>query len=169
MPKPLERRPQRVLESSMNDQPISILVVDDDPDCRLLIREAIAQSKIANEVYEAADGREALDIIFQRGEHQESPRPVLVYLDIEMPGLSGQEVLRQVKSSPAHCDIPVVMMTGLCDERQMEQAARNGANSYTLKPANARQFLETVLESTNYWMTIHQYPEHHIPAECCRR
>ena len=60
-------------------------------------------------------------------------------------------------------------MTGVCDERQMEQAARNGANSYTLKPANARQFLETVLESTSYWMTIHQYPEHHMPAECCRR
>ena len=51
----------------------------------------------------------------------------------------------------------------------MKKAAANGANSYTLKPANAEQFLRTVLASTNYWLTIHQYPEHHLPAEQCRR
>ena len=66
-------------------------------------------------------------------------------------------------------DIPVVMMTGVSDEEQMKQAAANGANSYTIKPANAEQFLRTVLASTNYWLTIHQYPEHHLPAEECRR
>lgn len=152
----------------MTEQPISILVVDDDPDCRLLIKEAIAQSKIANHVYEAADGREALDFVFRRGGFANAPRPGLIYLDIEMPGLSGQEVLRSVKGSPEHCDIPVVMMTGLCDEQQMEQAARSGANSYTLKPASAAQFLQTVLESTNYWMTIHQQPDRHLPPEQCR-
>ena len=44
-----------------------------------------------------------------------------------------------------------------------------GANSYTLKPANAEQFLRTVLASTNYWLTIHQYPDHHLPPESCKR
>ena len=51
----------------------------------------------------------------------------------------------------------------------MHEAAANGANSYTLKPANAEQFLRTVLASTTYWLTIHQYPGHHLPAEACRR
>jgi len=51
----------------------------------------------------------------------------------------------------------------------MAQAAKNGANSYTLKPANAEQFLRTVLASTTYWLTIHQYPTHHLPAVACRR
>jgi hypothetical protein len=51
----------------------------------------------------------------------------------------------------------------------MERAAQNGANSYTLKPANAEQFLRTVLDSTNYWMKIHQYPDHHMPRDACRR
>ncbi len=152
-----------------NQEPVPILVVDDDPDCRLLIREAIAQCQVANAVYEAATGQEALDFIFQRGAHKGAPRPALVYLDIEMPGLSGQEVLKRVKKSPDHCDIAVVMMTGLCDERQMEQAARNGANSYTLKPVSPQRFLETVQESTNYWTMIHQYPDRHLPAEQCRR
>ena len=60
-------------------------------------------------------------------------------------------------------------MTGVCDEQQMQLAAANGANSYTIKPANAEQFLRTVLASTNYWLTIHQYPKHHMPVEQCRR
>jgi len=153
----------------MKHQQVPILVIDNDPDCRLLIREAIAQCRVPARVYEAADGREALDFVFQRGRHKNAPRPALVYLDIEMPGLSGQDVLRQMKLSPALCDIPVVMMTGLCDEQQMQQAARNGANSFTLKPANAEQFMQTVLESTNYWTTIHQLPEHHLAPELCRR
>ena len=115
------------------------------------------------------DGQSALDFIFQRGRFKDAPRPGLVFLDIEMPGIDGQEVLRQVKSSPQHRQIPVVMMTGVSDEHQMELAARNGANSYTLKPARAEQFLRTVLDSTNYWMKIHQYPDHHLPKDECRR
>jgi hypothetical protein len=63
----------------------------------------------------------------------------------------------------------VVMMTGVSDEVQMRIAAETGANSYTIKPANAEQFLRTVLTSTRYWLTIHQHPDHHLPAEQCRR
>lgn len=162
-------RTEKNMRMAQAGAPITILLVDDDPDCRLLIREAIAQCKICNQVYEAENGQAALDFVFQRGQHAGMPRPGLVYLDIEMPGLSGQQVLRAIKSSPEHRDIPVVMMTGVSDTAQMEEAARNGANSYTIKPANAEQFLKTVLASTNYWMTIHQYPDHHIAAEECRR
>jgi CheY-like chemotaxis protein len=152
-----------------NSDVITILLVDDDPDCRELIRDAIAGSKLSNSVFEVPDGRSALDFVFRRGPHADAPRPGLIFLDIEMPGLSGQDVLKAVKTSPEHRDIPVVMMTGVSDEKQMQEAARNGANSYTIKPANAVQFLETVLASTNYWLQIHQYPDHHLPANACRR
>ena len=148
---------------------INILLVDDDEDCRFLIREAISECKILNNVYEVNDGKSALDFVFRRGPYANAPRPGLIYLDIEMPGMNGQEVLKIIKSTPELRDIPVVMMTGVCDENQMERAAQNGANSYTLKPANAEQFLRTVLDSTNYWMRIHQYPDHHLPKDECRR
>jgi AmiR/NasT family two-component response regulator len=61
------------------------------------------------------------------------------------------------------------MMTGLSDEKQMRRAAEAGANSYTIKPASAEQFLKTVVSSTHYWLTIHQYPDHHVPPDDCRR
>lgn len=160
---------ERFSEMSNQEDPIVILLVDDDPDCRLLIREAISQCRIANTVYEVENGQEAMDFVFRRGRHVNAPRPGLIYLDIEMPGVTGQEVLKAVKSSPEHREIPIVMMTGVSDEEQMELAAQNGANSYTIKPANAQQFLKTVLASTNYWMTVHQYPQRHLPAEAARR
>lgn len=96
-------------------------------------------------------------------------RPGLIYLDIEMPGMNGIELLKWIKSQENLREIPVVMMTGVSDETQMRLAADAGANSYTIKPAKAEQFLQTVLTSTKYWLTIHQYPEHHLPPEECRR
>lgn len=157
------------LTITCNDEPITILLVDDDDDCRSLIRDAIAECKVSNEVHETRNGREALDFLQRKGAFADAPRPGLIYLDIEMPGLDGQSVLKEIKSNPALRDIPVVMMTGVSDEKQMAEAARNGANSYTLKPASADQFLRTVLASTAYWLKIHQYPSHHLPAVACRR
>jgi CheY-like chemotaxis protein len=148
---------------------ITILLVDDDEDCRMLIRDAITDSKVSNHVFEVANGEDALDFLRRKGQWKNAPRPGLIYLDIEMPGMDGQAVLRAIKADPDLRDIPVVMMTGLSDEQQMRTAAMAGANSYTIKPANAAQFLKTVVSSTNYWLTIHQYPDHHMPPEDCRR
>jgi CheY-like chemotaxis protein len=150
-------------------QPIAILLVDDDPDCRMLIRDAIDESRMSNRVYEVADGLEAMEFLARKGRFADAPRPGLIYLDIEMPGMNGQETLKRIRSMPEFRDTPVVMMTGVSDEKQIKEAALNGANSYTIKPANAEQFLRTVLTSTAYWLTVHQYPAHHLPAEQCRR
>ena len=157
------------LTLSNDSEPITILLVDDDADCRLLIRDAIDECRVSNQVFEVPDGAEALDFLYARGKHAGVVRPGLIFLDIEMPGINGQETLKRIRSDPQFRDVPVVMMTGVADERQMEEAAANGANSYTVKPANAEQFLRTVLASTNYWLTIHQYPRHHVPQSACRR
>src|SRR5688500_12501879 len=148
---------------------ITILLVDDDPDCRMLLRDAITECKVSNSVFEVSNGKEALDFLKRRSPYTHAPRPGLIYLDLEMPHLNGQETLKQIKADPELRDIPDVMMTGVADEKEMKVAMENGANSYTLKPANVEQFIRTVLASTSYWLTIHQYPEHHAPAETCRR
>ena len=157
------------LTLSQNSEAITILLVDDDADCRMLIRDAIEACKVSNQVFEVRNGAEALDFLYARGNHTGAIRPGLIFLDIEMPAMDGQETLKRIRNDERFREIPIVMMTGVADERQMEQAAANGANSYTIKPANAEQFLRTVLASTNYWLTIHQYPKHHLPQEQCRR
>lgn len=167
------RRPDRHashprMEGSSNS-PMTILIVDDDPDCRELIRDAIDQCKVSNETHEVSSGEEALRFLMREDAFASAPRPGLIYLDVEMGGIDGLETLRRIR---AHCelrDIPVVMMTGLCTESHMKRAAEYGANSYTLKPASAEQFLHTVLASTDYWLQIHQSPSRHLPQELCRR
>jgi CheY-like chemotaxis protein len=154
---------------SPDGEPIAILLVDDDPDCRLLIRDAIDASRVSSRVFEASNGREALAFLRREGRFADAPKPGLIYLDIEMPGMGGQEALRAVRAMPEFRDTPVVMMTGVSDEAEMKRAAEGGANSYTLKPASAEQFLRTVLASTSYWLTVHQYPNHRLPQDACRR
>lgn len=162
-------KPVSELVITRDDNPITILLVDDDPDCRMLIRDAIAECKVANRVFEVGDGQSALDFLQRKGPYVDAPRPGLIYLDIEMPYMDGLQTLQRIKGDPELSEIPVVMMTGVCSEEQMRTAARCGANSYTLKPANAEQFLRTVLASTNYWLTVHQYPQRHLPPEQCLR
>jgi two-component system response regulator len=164
-----QKKPTSGMTLTHNEEPIVILLVDDDPDCRMLIRDAISQCKVSNKIFEACDGKEALDFLRRQGKFKDAPRPGLIYMDIEMPKMDGQTALRAIKADPMFRDIPVVMMTGVCDEQQMKTAADNGANSYTVKPANAEQFLRTVLVSTNYWLTIHQQPEHHVDPTSARR
>lgn len=151
------------------DEPITILLVDDDADCRMLVRDAIESSKVSNRTFEVSSGLEAIEFLHRRGAFSDAPKPGLIYLDLEMPGMGGQETLLAIRALPEFKETPVIMMTGMCDEGEMRKAAANGANSYTLKPASAEQFISTVLASTKYWLTVHQYPNRHLPQEDCRR
>lgn len=151
------------------DAPVTILLVDDDPDCRMLVKDAIADSKVRNRVFEVGNAEEALQFLRREANFADAPQPGLIYLDIEMPGLNGIDLLKKIKEDPNLRHITVVMMTGVSDDEQLRNAAAAGANSYTIKPANAEQFLRTVIDSANYWLTIHQYPDHHMPRNQCRR
>src|SRR5690349_11389709 len=105
-----------------NDQPVAILIVDDDPDCRMIIRDAISASKVSNSIYEVGDGAEALEFLKRKGRHAQAPRPGLIFMDIEMPRMDGQETVKRIKADPELRDIPIVMMTGVADEAQMRTA-----------------------------------------------
>jgi CheY-like chemotaxis protein len=137
---------------------ISILLVDDDEDCRLLVRDAIESANVKNDVFEVSDGAQALAFIRRQLPYEEAPRPGLVYLDIDMPNLNGLEVLKELKSDADTKDIPVVMMTALDDDKEKLEAARLGANSYCVKPTDPFHFIETVIKATDYWLTIHKSP-----------
>jgi CheY-like chemotaxis protein len=163
----LEKKPNEGADPQ--EDPITVLLIDDDPDCRMLVKDAIASSKVRNSVFEVCNAEEGLAFLKRQAQFANAPRPGLIYLDIEMPGIDGIELLKKIKEDPDLRHITVVMMTGVSDEEQLRKAAAAGANSYTIKPANAEQFLKTVIDSANYWLAIHQYPDHHLPQEKCRR
>ena len=154
--------------------PLVVLVVDDDPDCRLLVRDAVEEAEAQRgdgrplEVREAESGEAAVSYLADAA-GRPGDRPGLIYMDVEMPGMGGLEAVRRIKADPRLRDIPVVVLSGLSDGAAIGRAAANGANSYAVKPGDAEQLLKTVLTSTDYWLRVHQTPQRHAPQSECRR
>ena len=113
--------------------PITILLVDDDVDYRTLAHEAILHVCPAARVWEVGGGCEAMDFLRRHGQHQAAPRPDMVYTDLEMPDMSGQELLKAISSHPDLRHVPVVMLTGVQNAGQRALAVDNGARGYLAK------------------------------------
>ncbi len=145
----------------MNSDALDILLVEDNQDDRDLALHALRRGKLANNIFVARDGEEALDFIFCRGTFAqrsfEHP-PKLVLLDLKLPKVDGMEVLKQVKSDPRTKVIPVVIMTSSKEERDLVASYHLGANSYIQKPVDFDQFRETVKTIGLYWLVINQPP-----------
>jgi two-component system response regulator len=137
---------------------VNILLVDDDDDCLMFIRDAMEDGNIGNPVYSVTSGEEALEFLHRRGKHADAPEIGLVYLDIEMPGMSGPESLKAIRADRRFDNVPVVMMTGISDDREKREAARSGANSYTVKPHDPNEFIGTIIDATDYWLKGHSIP-----------
>ena len=124
-------------------QPTTILLVDDDPSCRALLREAIAVEQPRSDIRDVSGGQQALDYLYRRGPFAGAPRPSLVYLDADMPDVSGLDVLRAIRSDPRLHAIRVVMMTGVNEDVTPQETPPMGEGGPT---GEAWRALEPVAE-----------------------
>ena len=143
----------------MNSGELDILLVEDNQDDVDLALRALKREKLANHIFVARDGEEALDFLLCRGAfaHRsfEQP-PKLVLLDLKLPKVDGMEVLKQVKTDPRTKTIPIVIMPSSKEERDLVASYNLGANSYIQKPVDFDQFRETVKTVGLYWLVINQ-------------
>jgi two-component system response regulator len=110
----------------------------------------------------AKDGEEALDYLFRRGQYadpQKSPRPTLIILDIKLPKLDGQEVLKIIKSDLGLKHIPVIVLTTTTQEEEIVKSYKNGANSYISKPIDPQEFFDKIKKLKIYWLMTNSLPE----------
>jgi two-component system, response regulator len=145
----------------VNSDETDILLVDDSQDDVDLTLHALRAENLANHVFIARDGEEALDFLFCSGPHSqrsfEHP-PKLVLLDLKLPKVDGMQVLEQVKSDPRTRTIPVVLMTSSREERDMVSGYNLGVNSYLQKPVDFEQFRKMVKLLGMYWLVTNQPP-----------
>ncbi|HEY9834469.1 MAG TPA: response regulator [Stenomitos sp.] len=140
------------MKNSHNFRPIEILLVEDSPsDANLTIRE-FSKAKIANNLHWVEDGETAMDYLFQQGEFIHVPRPDLILLDLNLPGMDGREVLEEVKSNPHLKCIPIVILTTSNDEQDVLRSYNLNANCYVTKPIDIEQFIHVVQLIKEFWL-----------------
>ena len=137
---------------------IQILLVEDSLADIELTLEALEEAKVANQVHVVRDGAEAVDYLRRRGSHEGAPRPDLVILDLNLPKLSGQEVLADLKGDPALRRIPVAVLTTSSAEADVIRSYDLGANCYLTKPVDVRQFLKVVQSIEDFWFGVVRLP-----------
>jgi two-component system response regulator len=138
-----------------------ILLVEDNPDDEELTLRAFRRNNILNDVVIARDGQEALDYLLGEGEHADrdpNDRPALALLDLNLPLISGLEVLRRVRSDPRTELIPVVILTTSREEQDVVESYRLRANSYIRKPVDFEKFVEAVSQLGLYWLMLNEPP-----------
>lgn len=141
--------------------PVTILMADDDPDDCLLAREALAESRLANDLHFVSDGEELMDYLYQRGKYSvpgSAPRPSLILLDLNMPKKDGREVLNELKSDPHLRQIPVLVLTTSQAEEDILRSYYLGANSYITKPVTFSSLIEVMQTLSKYWFEIVELP-----------
>jgi CheY-like chemotaxis protein len=139
----------------------SILLVEDNLQDEMLILRALRRVNLINPIDVARDGQQALDYLFRQGEYtnRESPElPVVVLLDINLPRLSGLEVLEIIRADQKTALLPVVILTSSDDEQDRLKSYKSGANSFVRKPIDFGKFAETVAQLGMYWLATNEPP-----------
>ena len=145
----------------MSNNQVILLVADDDPDDRMLTRDALAEGRLANEVYFVEDGVELLEYLRHAGRFSDpsaSPRPGLILLDLNMPRKDGREALQEIKADPLLRDIPVVVLTTSKAEEDILRSYDLGVSSYIRKPVSFEDLVSTMQVLGRYWLEIVELP-----------
>jgi CheY-like chemotaxis protein len=143
-------------------RPFTILLADDDEEDRELARDALQDSRLANEMKFVHDGQDLLDYLRREGRWAdpsvEAPRPGIILLDLNMPKKDGREALAEIKADECLRRIPVVVLTTSKDEADVLSTYDLGVSSFITKPVTFAGLVEVMRTWTRYWFEIVELP-----------
>jgi CheY-like chemotaxis protein len=137
---------------------VEVLLVEDDEGDVLMTREAFEFHKITNPLHVVTDGEQALQFLRQAGPYAGAPRPGLILLDVNLPRLSGLEVLAELKRDPELLRIPVVMLTTSQAEEDIVRSYELHANAYVSKPVDFDHFVAAIRQIDDFFLTLVELP-----------
>jgi two-component system, response regulator len=144
----------------MVEQQTILLVEDNDDDAELTLR-ALTRAKVKNPLVRARDGEDALDYLFGRGKYagrDVRELPAVTLLDINMPKISGLEVLEEIRADERTRHLPVVVLTSSNEDKDRLTAYTHFANSYVIKPVDYDQFVTAASQLGLYWLVLNAPP-----------
>jgi CheY-like chemotaxis protein len=141
-------------------RPLTILLADDDEEDRELARDALQNSRLANEMNFVHDGQDLLDYLRHEGRwtQEDAPRPGIILLDLNMPKKDGREALQEIKADESLRRIPVVVLTTSKDEADVLSTYDLGVSSFITKPVTFGGLVDVMKTWTQYWFEIVELP-----------
>ena len=140
---------------------VTVLMVDDDEDDCLLVKEAFVENHLPSDLRFVRDGEQLMDYLHRRDRFSDpaaSPCPGLILLDLNMPRKDGREVLREIKADPRLRHIPVVVLTTSQEKRDILRSYDLGASSFITKPVAFDELVEIIRSLGQYWLEIVHLP-----------
>lgn len=139
----------------------TVLLADDDPDDRALIKDAFEEVVAGAELHCVKDGQELLDYVRGQGAYSNKnvPAPALILLDLNMPKKDGRQVLRELKADAKLKGIPVVIFTTSSSEDDVRASYETGASSFIVKPSGYNTLLELLERLRKYWFETTVLPQ----------
>jgi CheY-like chemotaxis protein len=139
-------------------RPAEVLLVEDNPGDVRLTTEALKEGRVLNQVHVVGDGVEALKFLHREEPYTDAVKPDLILLDLNLPRMSGREVLAEIKADEDLKRIPVVVLTTSQAEEDVLRSYDLHANCYVTKPVDLEQFLEVVKFIEDYWLMMVKLP-----------
>ena len=143
----------------------TLLLADDDPDDRLLVKDALEEGSVVADLRLVEDGQELMEYLHRRGRYSDpdsSPHPDLILLDLKMPKKSGHQALQEIKANPELRCIPVVILTTSKAEEDVVRSYDLGANSFMVKPPAFGALIEAMKTLERYWFELITLPPERV-------
>ncbi len=142
-------------------RPVVILIADDDPEDRMLAKDALEENKLSNDLQFVEDGEELIDYLYNKGHYKDKnryPKPGLILLDLNMPRKDGREALKEIKRDESLRLIPIVILTTSKAEEDIIRSYNLGVNSFITKPVTFDALVEIMKTLSKYWFEIVELP-----------
>lgn len=147
-----------MIGKTKDEKVVEILLVEDNPGDARLAKEALRESSIKNNLYMVDDGEKALDFLYKRGNFKSAPHPDLVLLDLNLPRISGHQILAIIKTEDTLRKIPVVVLTMSSSQKDIEESYNLNANCHVTKPLDLNEFIEVFERIQSFWLRTVKLP-----------
>jgi CheY-like chemotaxis protein len=139
----------------------ALLVAEDSNEDFRMLQRLMRRMAVQNPIYRCKTGDEVLDFLYQVGDYQSpdvAPRPSVILLDLNLPGIDGRDVLERLKQDISYREIPIVVFTTSANPKDIELCYQRGANGYLVKPMDSSELEKIVQAFVEYWLEANTPP-----------
>ncbi len=151
-----------LLSTSSGKRTSPLLVVEDSNEDFEVLQRFLKRSSMTVPIQRCVNGEQALAFLYRTGSYRDQDymsRPVLIVLDLNLPGTDGREVLRRIKQDDNLKTIPVIVFTTSSNPKDIEECYQYGANSYIVKPIDFAQLKRDIQVLVDYWFEVAVLPD----------